>query len=62
MGLIPARNDTPMTSQAGFNLHTVSIVVPVFQGELTLEPLLAEIEPLTTPNQHRAAFHSVFPK
>jgi undecaprenyl-phosphate 4-deoxy-4-formamido-L-arabinose transferase len=36
-----------MTSQAGFNLHTVSIVVPVFQGELTLEPLLAEIEPLT---------------
>jgi polyisoprenyl-phosphate glycosyltransferase len=25
----------------------ISIVVPVYQGELTLEPLLAEIEPLT---------------
>src|SRR6516165_1849045 len=28
------------------NVQTVSIVVPVYQGELTLEPLLAEIEPL----------------
>lgn len=37
-----------MTSQVGPNVQTVSIVVPVFQGELTLEPLLAEIEPLIT--------------
>jgi hypothetical protein len=37
-----------MTSQAGVTLHTVSIVVPVYQGELTLEPLLVEIEPLIT--------------
>ena len=29
-------------------MQTISIVVPVYQGELTLEPLLAEIEPLTT--------------
>ena len=28
-------------------IHTISIVVPVYQGELTLEPLLADIEPLT---------------
>jgi undecaprenyl-phosphate 4-deoxy-4-formamido-L-arabinose transferase len=27
--------------------QTISIVVPVYQGEFTLEPLLAEIEPLT---------------
>src|SRR5262249_7374037 len=31
------------------NIQTISIVVPVYQGELTLEPLLKEIEPLTTP-------------
>ncbi len=30
------------------NVQTISIVVPVYQGELTLEPLLAEIVPLTT--------------
>jgi undecaprenyl-phosphate 4-deoxy-4-formamido-L-arabinose transferase len=30
------------------NVQTISIVVPVYQGELTLEPLVAEIEPLTT--------------
>jgi undecaprenyl-phosphate 4-deoxy-4-formamido-L-arabinose transferase len=31
------------------DLQRVSIVVPVYQGERTLEPLLAEIEPLTAP-------------
>jgi undecaprenyl-phosphate 4-deoxy-4-formamido-L-arabinose transferase len=30
------------------NVQTIAIVVPVYQGELTLEPLLAEIEPLTS--------------
>ena len=29
-------------------MQTISVVVPVYRGELTLEPLLAEIEPLTT--------------
>src|SRR5262245_63716664 len=29
----------------------LSIVVPVFQGERTLEPLLSEIEPLTKPGE-----------
>lgn len=33
--------------------HEVSIVVPVYKGELTLNPLLAEIEPLT--------FHALSP-
>ena len=37
-----------MTLPNGSNVQTVSIVVPVYQGEQTLEPLLAEIEPLTT--------------
>ncbi len=37
-----------MTSREDVNVQTISIVVPVYQGELTLEPLLAEIEPLTT--------------
>lgn len=37
-----------MTCLEDANPQTVSIVVPVYQGELTLEPLLAEIEPLTT--------------
>jgi polyisoprenyl-phosphate glycosyltransferase len=31
-----------------WNIQAVSVVVPVYQGEVTLEPLLAEIEPLTT--------------
>lgn len=31
-------------------LRTVSIVVPVFRGQETLRPLMAEIEPLTTPS------------
>ena len=39
----------PMTSQAGVPPQTVSIVVPVYQGEFTLESLLVEIEPLTAP-------------
>jgi undecaprenyl-phosphate 4-deoxy-4-formamido-L-arabinose transferase len=29
--------------------HTVSVVVPVYQGERTLEQLLAEVDALTTP-------------
>ena len=37
-----------MTTQENSSVQTISIVVPVYQGELTLEPLLAEIEPLTT--------------
>jgi undecaprenyl-phosphate 4-deoxy-4-formamido-L-arabinose transferase len=37
-----------MTSREGVNVQTISIVIPVYQGELTLEPLLTEIEPLTT--------------
>ena len=37
----------PMTSREDVHVHAISIVVPVYQGELTLEPLLAEIEPLT---------------
>lgn len=37
-----------MTSQEDVNVQTVSVVVPVYQGEFTLEPLLVEIEPLTT--------------
>ena len=37
-----------MTFQEDLNVQSISIVVPVYQGELTLEPLLAEIEPLTT--------------
>jgi polyisoprenyl-phosphate glycosyltransferase len=38
-----------MTPQEDGNVQAVSIVVPVYQGEKTLEPLLVEIEPLTTP-------------
>ncbi len=38
-------------------VHTVSVVVPVYQGERTLDDLLAEIEPFhveqTTPAGHR---------
>ena len=36
-----------MTLQEDLKVQMISIVVPVYQGELTLEPLLAEIEPLT---------------
>ena len=36
-----------MISPEDANVRTISIVVPVYRGELTLEPLLAEIEPLT---------------
>ncbi len=31
--------------------HTISIVVPVYRGETTLEPLVAEVLPLTQPRQ-----------
>ena len=37
-----------MTYQEDLNVQTISIVVPVYRGELTLESLLAEIEPLST--------------
>src|ERR1700685_3732749 len=37
-----------MTSQGNDSAQTISIVVPVYRGELTLESLLAEIAPLTT--------------
>jgi polyisoprenyl-phosphate glycosyltransferase len=43
-----SESKTPMTFPEGAKVHTISIVVPVYQGELTLEPLLIEIEPLTT--------------
>src|SRR5215467_5198674 len=36
-----------MITQEDENVQTISIVVPVYQGELTLESLLREIEPLT---------------
>ena len=39
----------PGTETVTPDLQRVSIVVPVYQGERTLEPLLAEIEPLTAP-------------
>ncbi|WP_434156712.1 hypothetical protein ACI6SL_04875 [Clavibacter nebraskensis] len=29
--------------------HSVSVVIPVYQGELTLEALIAEIQPFTVP-------------
>lgn len=44
-------------SRGGAPTHSVSVVVPVYQGELTLSALLSEIEPLTTehssPQGHR---------
>jgi len=43
--------------------HSISIVVPVYRGESTLGPLMAEIEPLTsefrTPSGHRAVVAEV---
>ena len=43
--------------------HTLSIVIPVYQGERTLAPLLAEIAPLAdgfvTPDGHRAVVGEV---
>ena len=36
-----------MASRENVDIQTVSIVVPVYQGELTLEALLAEIGPMT---------------
>jgi undecaprenyl-phosphate 4-deoxy-4-formamido-L-arabinose transferase len=40
------RADAPVTPDVP--VHTVSVVVPVYQGELTLQALVAEIEPLVT--------------
>jgi undecaprenyl-phosphate 4-deoxy-4-formamido-L-arabinose transferase len=40
--------EATMIAQENSSLQTISVVVPVYRGELTLEPLLAEIEPLTT--------------
>src|SRR4051794_19092906 len=43
--------------------HSISIVIPVYQGERTLAPLLAEISPLTEPfltaSGHRAVVTEV---
>ena len=36
-----------MATQENLQVQAISIVVPVYQGEFTLESLLAEIEPLT---------------
>jgi len=36
-----------MITREDESVQTISIVVPVYQGELTLESLLGEIEPLT---------------
>ena len=48
-----------MTSRQDATVHNISIVVPVYQGELTFESLLAEIKPLTTsqPTPSGAQFH-----
>lgn len=44
-------------AEDGNEVHLISVVVPVYQGEKTLESLVAEIEPLTqeesTPCGHR---------
>ena len=40
-GIGPAHQELPAP------VYSVSVVVPVYQGERTLEPLVAEIEPLT---------------
>jgi len=37
--------------EPGPRLHRVSIVIPVYQGELTLRSLVQEIAPLTTPTR-----------
>jgi polyisoprenyl-phosphate glycosyltransferase len=42
-----------MTAQENLTVQAVSIVVPVYQGEFTLESLLEEIEPLTTTQSTR---------
>lgn len=40
-------NDMPTTSEPA--THTISVVIPVYQGEQTLHALIAELEPLTSP-------------
>ena len=37
-----------MALEENAGVQTVSVVVPVYQGELTLEALLLEIEPMTS--------------
>src|SRR5689334_20788697 len=44
--MIPS--EATMITQQNSSLQAISIVVSVYRGELTLEPLIAEIEPLTT--------------
>ncbi len=39
----------PIVAEAGVPLHTLSVVIPVYQGERTLEALVAELEPQTRP-------------
>lgn len=46
-----------MTLEDGLNVETVSVVIPVYQGELTLEPLLAEIAPLTATRSTPGGIH-----
>lgn len=43
---------------AGCSPHRISVVVPVYQGERTLGPLVAELMPLTEPH-HTPAGHPV---
>lgn len=40
-------------------VHRISIVVPVYQGERTLEAIMDEIEPLTQPFETTAGNHAV---
>ena len=44
----PTKVAMVMTAQENLTVQAISIVVPVYQGEFTLESLLEEIEPLTT--------------
>ncbi len=50
--VLPALGATPGEIRRGEDpgkLNTISIVIPVYQGEHTLEPLIAELEPFTRP-------------
>jgi undecaprenyl-phosphate 4-deoxy-4-formamido-L-arabinose transferase len=54
MRLLDSAGSTPTVAvqpqhQDSTALHQVSVVVPVYRGELTLAPLMAEIAPLTKP-------------
>lgn len=51
-GLRSGRNSCAIEDRGTLSspdIQTISIVVPVYQGELTLDPLIVEIEPLTIP-------------